>query len=106
MARVPADATAFAHRQQRMLVNIAAFYQGPEDRIRRRTWVSEFSDALQPRDTGAYVGFLTDDGPERIRSAYPGATWDRLAKIKGRYDSANLFRLNQNVQVKPSQTPA
>ena len=63
----------------------------------RRKWVDEFSQALQPRDDGAYVGFLTDDGEARIRSAYPGATWERLARIKGSSDPTNLFRLNQNV---------
>ena len=31
MARVPADATAFAYRQRRILVNVASFYTGPED---------------------------------------------------------------------------
>ena len=97
MARVPADATAFAHRTKRMLVNVAAFYQGDADREVRRAWVSEFSRALQPRDDGAYVGFLTDDGQARIRSAYPGATWDRLARVKLTYDPTNLFRLNQNI---------
>ena len=97
MARVPADATAFAHRTKPMLVNVAAFYEGAADREVRRTWVKEFANAIQPRDDGAYVGFLTDDGPARIRSAYPGATWDRLARIKATYDPTNLFRLNQNI---------
>jgi FAD/FMN-containing dehydrogenase len=32
-----------------------------------------------------------------VRAAYPGATWDRLAAIKARYDPTNLFRRNQNV---------
>jgi len=44
-----------------------------------------------------YVNFLGDEGVARIREAYPGATWDRLAAIKGRYDPTNLFRLNQNI---------
>ena len=38
-----------------------------------------------------------DEGEERVRAAYPGATWDRLAAIKARYDPTNLFRLNQNI---------
>ena len=97
MARIRADATAYAHRSKPMLVNVAAFYQGDADREVRRTWVHEFANALQPRDQGAYVGFLTDDGPARIRSAYPGATWDRLTRIKAAYDPDNLFRLNQNI---------
>lgn len=97
MARVPADATAFAHRSKAMLVNVAAFYDGDADRELRSAWVKEFAHAIQPRDDGAYVGFLSDDGPARIRSAYPGTTWDRLARIKAMYDPTNLFRLNQNI---------
>jgi FAD/FMN-containing dehydrogenase len=43
------------------------------------------------------VGFLGEEGEERVREAYPESTWDRLALIKGRYDPTNLFRLNQNI---------
>jgi hypothetical protein len=97
MARVPVDATAFAHRASRIMVNVAAFYNGPEDRIVRERWVSDFAAALQQSDTGAYVNFLSDEGAARVRAAYPGSTWDRLTAIKRRYDPTNLFRLNQNI---------
>jgi FAD/FMN-containing dehydrogenase len=97
MARVPVEATAFAHRNSRIMVNLAAFYEGPEDRMVRREWVDEFAKALQQEDRGAYVNFLADEGEERVRQAYPGPTWDRLAEIKSRYDPANLFRMNQNI---------
>jgi len=97
MARVPAEATAFAHRSSRIMANIAAFYEGPADRAVRQIWVTEFAAALRQGDSGAYVGFLADEGPARIRQAYPGPTWDRLAAIKARYDPTNLFRLNQNI---------
>jgi len=97
MARVPADATAFAHRSKPMLVNVAAFYDGEVDREIRRPWVTELARVLQPTDEAAYVGFLTDDGPSRLRATYAGATWDRLAKVKATYDPGNVFRLNQNV---------
>ncbi len=97
MARVPADATAFAHRSSRIMVNVASFYEGPDDMPIRQAWVDEFSAALHQGDDGAYVNFLADEGEERVRAAYPGATWDRLAEIKRRYDPTNLFRLNQNV---------
>ncbi len=96
-ARIPADATAFAHRSSRIMVNVAAFYEGPEDRAIRDPWVTSFTDALRQNDTGAYVNFLADDGEARIREAYPGSTFDRLAAIKARYDPTNLFRLNQNI---------
>jgi FAD/FMN-containing dehydrogenase len=97
LARVPADATAYAHRSKPILVNVAAFYQGDADREVRRSWATEFARTLQPNDNAAYVGFLSDDGEARIRAAYAGATWDRLRRIKATYDPSNLFRLNQNI---------
>lgn len=97
MARVPADATAFAHRARRIMVNVAAFYEGPEDRAMRQAWVSDFAAVLRQGDDGAYVNFLGDEGEARVRGAYPGATWDRLRAVKARYDPTNLFRLNQNI---------
>jgi hypothetical protein len=36
-------------------------------------------------------------GRARVRQAYPGSTWDRLAAIKRRYDPGNPFRPNQNI---------
>jgi FAD/FMN-containing dehydrogenase len=97
MARVPAEATAFAHRHSRIMVNVAAFYDGPADRDRRQTWVDGVAAALHQRDDGAYVNFLGDEGPDRVRAAYPGPTWDRLVEVKRRYDPGNLFRRNQNI---------
>ena len=102
MARVSADATAFAHRNSRIMVNVATFYEGPEDLDRRTAWVEGLAGALRQDDHGAYVNFLGDEGTERIRDAYPGATWDRLTEIKARYDPTNLFRLNQNIPPKAS----
>ncbi len=97
MARVPSDATAFAHRNRKIMANVAAFYQGPEDRIVREAWVNEFAAKLRGNTTGAYVNFLSDEGAARVREAYPGRTWDRLTAIKTRYDPTNLFHLNQNI---------
>jgi FAD/FMN-containing dehydrogenase len=97
MARVPNDATAFAHRQSEIMVNVASFYEGEADRPRRAAWVTDLADALRQSDEGAYVNFLVDEGPERVRAAYPGPTWDRLRAIKAGYDPGNLFHLNQNI---------
>ena len=97
MARVAPEATAFAHRTRRIMVNLAAFYDGPDDRPRRELWVKEFAAALRQSEAGAYVNFLGEEGEARVREAYPGSTWDRLVAIKARYDPTNFFRLNQNV---------
>jgi FAD/FMN-containing dehydrogenase len=97
IARVPDDATAYAHRQSRIMVNVAAFWEGPEDRPIREDWVRDLSAALQQDDEGAYVNFLLDESPERIRAAYPGTTWARLREIKAIYDPRNVFSRNQNI---------
>ena len=102
VSRVPADATAYAHRTSRIMANVAAFYEGVEDRLVRQAWVEEFVGVLRQGDGGAYVNFLADEGPDRVRAAYPGTTWDRLGAVKVAYDPENLFRLNQNVP--PAET--
>jgi FAD/FMN-containing dehydrogenase len=60
-------------------------------------WAAQGVAALRQDDAGAYVNFLGLEGVERIRAAYPGATWDRLRRVKRQYDPENLFRLNQNI---------
>jgi FAD/FMN-containing dehydrogenase len=104
IARVPDEATAYAHRARPIMVNVAAFYEGDADRPAKVRWVTALADALRDGDQSAYVNFLVDEGPERIRAAYPGATWDRLAAIKHRYDPTNLFHRNQNIP--PAGEPA
>ena len=97
-ARVPNDATAYGHRDSEIMVNIAAFYDGSEaDRERKLEWATELMGAMHQTDDGVYVNFLADEGEARIRAAYPGGTYERLAEIKRRYDPDNLFRLNQNI---------
>ena len=96
-ARVPVDATAYAHRNAKIMVNLAALYAKPEEKQKHEEWVAKFEDAIRQSDRGVYVNFLGDEGEEKIRAAYPGATWDKLVAVKKRYDPDNLFRLNQNI---------
>ena len=99
MARVPADATAFAHRDAAVMVAILTGFEDPGDRGRpiapgpRRS-----TRRSAPNDAGVYSNFLEVEGEERIRAAYPGGTYERLAEIKRRYDPSNLFRMNQNIR--------
>jgi FAD/FMN-containing dehydrogenase len=98
MARVPAEATAFAHRTSRLMVNLAAVYQRPGEAADHRAWVDRFAAALDAGGAArAYVNFLGEEGPARIRQAYPGSTWQRLAAVKARYDPTNLFHHNHNI---------
>jgi len=75
----------------------ASFFTGPDDKPSREAWTITLAAALQQGNSGAYVNFLGDEGEGRVRAAYPGATWDRLAAVKAHYDPQNLFRMNQNI---------
>jgi FAD/FMN-containing dehydrogenase len=97
MARVPVDATAFAHRERRIMAMAGAMYVEAGEADEHEAWVSGAATALGGGDDGAYVNFLGAGEEDRMREAYPGATWDRLVAIKTRYDHTNLFRLNHNV---------
>ncbi len=97
MARVPSDATAFVHRTSRIMMNLAALYEKLEEKPVHEDWVTKSAATLKQGDNGAYVNFLGAEGPDRVRVAYPGRAWERLAAIKARYDPTNFFRLNQNI---------
>src|SRR2546426_7186120 len=54
MARVPVEATAFAHRESRIMVNVAALYERPDQAPVYEPWVTGFAAALKQGDSGAY----------------------------------------------------
>jgi FAD/FMN-containing dehydrogenase len=100
MADVPDNATAFGHRDARIMTIVVNFYDGElggDDYRYRQQWVETLASKLDDGTPGAYVNFLAEEGPARIHDAYPEATYRRLAEIKKRYDPDNVFRLNQNI---------
>jgi FAD/FMN-containing dehydrogenase len=97
LARVPNDATAFAHRDRALMVNVAAVYADPGETETHQAWVDGLAESMGKNGAGGYVGFLGEETEESLRAAYPNGTWDRLRELKGRYDPDNLFRLNHNI---------
>jgi FAD/FMN-containing dehydrogenase len=97
VARVPADATAFPHRQARNLLWIVCGWTPGDEAEPHLAWAGEIHRAMQPFAAGGvYVNALGDE-PDRVRSAY-GANWPRLVGLKRRYDPENVFRLNANIR--------
>ena len=97
MARVAADATAFAHRDAGVMVVLITPFEDPAEAPIHAAWTHEYFEALRGRAIGVYSNFLETEGEDRVREAYPEATYRRLAEIKRRYDPSNLFRMNQNI---------
>jgi hypothetical protein len=95
--RVPADATAFAHRDAAvLLVAVAMLPPGPAPEAGDKalaTW-----PAVAAGSSGAYAGFLGPASEAEVAAAYPAGTYRRLAEVKRRYDPHNVFRRNHNIR--------
>jgi len=95
--RVPADATAFAHRDASVfLVAGTMLPPGAPDEAADKalaTW-----PAVAAQASGAYTGFFGQATDAEVAAAYPAATYKRLAAVKRRYDPDNVFRRNHNIR--------
>ncbi len=97
VARVPADATAFAHRDAEVMLVAGMFL--PADAT-----PEQVGEALAPwaplaaHGSGAYVNFLGSASEADVAAVYPPATYQRLAAVKKAYDPQNVFRRNHNIR--------
>jgi FAD/FMN-containing dehydrogenase len=102
--RVPEDASAFAYRDGGWAGVIVGVDPDPANAGAMTRWAKDYWRDLHPTSAGgAYVNFLMDEGDDRVRASYRG-NYDRLAHIKERYDPANFFHINQNIQ--PASGPS
>jgi FAD/FMN-containing dehydrogenase len=96
-SRVPADATAFAHRHaEAMVVGLTMLPDTATDAEVERSLVPW--RAVEAHGAGPYVNFQGSATAEDLAAAYPPATYARLAAVKRAYDPGNRFALNHNVQ--------
>jgi FAD/FMN-containing dehydrogenase len=97
-ARVPADASAFPHRDAPFVLNLISRWTDPAADAENLAWGRETYASVQEHTTGgAYINFLDDEGAGRVRDAYGPGTWERLQAVKAAYDPDNAFHRNQNV---------
>lgn len=90
IARVPADATAFAHRSRRAIVIVAAGFSDPQAAAAARSSVDALVATLSDGDAG-YANFLSETA-DLDRRAYPEPTLERLEAIRERVDPTGIFR--------------
>ena len=96
--RVAPDATAYHHRDAEFVMNVHTRWEDPSEDEKCIAWAREFFDATTPFATGGvYVNFMSEDETDRTGSAY-GDNFKRMTELKRKYDPANMFRLNQNIQ--------
>lgn len=88
--RVPADATAFAHRDAEAMVVCAAFLPADASEADADDALSAWP-AVARHGTGVYLNFQGSRTPDDLATAYPPATLARLAAAKRRYDPGNVL---------------
>ncbi len=90
--------TAWSYRDATWAVVICGVDPDPANKDIITKWTKDYYNEIHPYSAGgSYVNFLMhDEGDERVRATYRG-NYDRLAKIKHKYDPENLFRVNQNI---------
>lgn len=101
LADLPNDHSAVGNRNAGLFLNIAASWENPEDDKTEIEWTrSSWREMRSFATGGVYINFQAEDeGSDRMQAAY-GANYDRLAEVKGKWDSANLFRQNKNIAPK------
>ncbi len=99
ISRVGATDTAFYHRSPQHSFLVSRHWRDPAESERNMQWSRNLYETMKPfLQDGVYVNYLSEgEGQVRVRAAY-GANYERLVRIKNRYDPTNLFRLNQNIQ--------
>ena len=99
-ARVAADAMAYGNRDANFVMNVHSRWETPAEDAACIAWARDFFKASAPYATGGvYVNFMTADETDRIAAAY-GPNYERLEKIKAKYDPDNFFHTNQNIRPK------
>jgi hypothetical protein len=101
-ARVGPEETAFGRRPSH-LVAFESTWTDPSETDANIAWARNATTAMQQFPSGGiYLNFpgFTEDQPDTARIAY-GPNYERLTRIKGKYDPQNLFRMNHNIPPSP-----
>jgi FAD/FMN-containing dehydrogenase len=98
VSRVPADATPFAYRDGGWAGVIVGVDPDPANNAAMTEWARDYWQQLHPMSAGgAYINFMMDEGQDRVRASYLG-NYERLVRVKDRYDPDNVFHINQNIR--------
>jgi FAD/FMN-containing dehydrogenase len=96
--RVGKNDTAFSYRDAKWSAVYAGIDPDPANKEAISAWAREYWEALHPYSAGgAYVNFMMEEGPERVRATYR-ENYDRLVEVKNKFDPNNFFRVNQNIE--------
>ncbi|KUO69423.1 MAG: oxidoreductase [Lutibacter sp. BRH_c52] len=97
-SNVGKEETPWAYRDAKFAGVIVGVSPKSEDSDKITNWCKDYWKALHPYSSGgAYSNFMMDEGQERVKASYKH-NYDRLRKIKMKYDPTNFFSVNQNIK--------
>jgi len=97
-SRVGSSDTPWAYRDATWAMVIVGVDADPANKDVITNWTKAYWEALKPYcAAGGYVNFMMDEGEERVKATY-GHNYERLVRIKNKYDPNNLFKVNQNIK--------
>jgi FAD/FMN-containing dehydrogenase len=100
MSRVGETETAYGGRDVPFLVTGEVSWPDAAQSEEAIAWGRKFWEAMGKYSTGGlYLNFpgFGEEKEALVRAGY-GGNYDRLAKLKAKYDPTNLFRMNLNIQ--------
>ena len=97
--RVGKNETAWSARDATWSMVIAGIDPDPRKAEALKSWGRAYWEAVHPFNPGGgYVNFMmADEGEARVKASY-GDNFERLVALKQKFDSGNLFRVNQNIR--------
>ena len=97
MARVSAIETPMVQRDAAWVAHPYVLWEQARDDAQHLAWGRALAADLKRFSSGgAYLNFIGDEGADRVRAAF-GDNYERLERVKSRYDPDNFFRRNPNI---------
>ncbi|HEX4486207.1 MAG TPA: FAD-binding oxidoreductase [Terriglobales bacterium] len=90
--------TPWSYRDANWSQVIVGVDPDPANKDRMAAWAKDYWEALHPHGAGgAYVNFMMEEGEDRIRATYKNS-YEKLSRVKAKYDPNNFFNVNQNIR--------
>lgn len=97
--RLAEDDTAFPDRHADHFINVLARWHPDDEWQPHIDWARDtFAATSRWQTGGVYSNFLAVDDDSRVRHAYRGGKYQRLATIKAKFDPDNVFNSNPNIK--------
>lgn len=99
MNQVSSEESPLSPREAPFMIGIEANWDDANNNDLNIAWTRDCVDGLAPfAAPGIYLNFpgFMEDADQMVKTAY-GNNFQRLVKVKQKYDPDNFFRLNQNI---------